>query len=77
MQQDKSLEITAMFKNTFDNESGRRCLAHLKRIFVDRPIAREGMDLLTIGIRQGEANVIRKILEEVENGKQRITTDTE
>lgn len=77
MDEHKSLEVTALFINTFGTESGQKCLEHLKRVFVDRPIARDGMDLLTIGMRQGEANVIRKIIEEVENGNQRTTVDPE
>lgn len=61
----KALEIEKIFKGTFETELGRKCLAHLESVFVDRAIARPGDDLLAIGIRQGEANVIKKILQEV------------
>lgn len=59
-------EIDSIMKGTFNTELGKRCIAHLKEVFVDRPIARPGDDLLAIGIRQGEANVIRKIIAELE-----------
>ena len=61
-------EITSMFKAVFETPHGRECLKHLKHTFIDRAIARPSDDLLTIGIRQGEADVIRKIIKEVNNG---------
>lgn len=58
-------EINAVFKGTFNTETGDRCLKHLEKVFVDREIAKPGMSELEIGIRQGEANVIKKIIREV------------
>ena len=63
-------QITKMFKDTFSEPVGQKCLKHLEEVFVDRNIARPGDDLLTIGIRQGEAQVIRKIIAEVNRVKQ-------
>jgi len=64
-----SQEIEKLIKGTFETELGRKCLTHLESVFVDRPIARDGDDLLSIGIRQGEANVIKKIIKEVNRGR--------
>jgi len=66
---EKSLVIEKLFKATFSTPNGKKCLAEMKRAFVDRPIARAGMTELEIGIRQGECNVIRKILGEVNGNR--------
>ena len=64
----RSKEIHKLFVGTFETELGKRCLEHLESTFVDRPIAQVGMSELEIGIRQGEANVIKKIIKEINNG---------
>ena len=64
----KATEIKKIMVGTFETELGKRCLEHLEGVFVDRDIAQVGMSELEIGIRQGEANVIKKIIREVRNG---------
>lgn len=64
-EQKAALEITSIFKATFGTDSGKKCIEHLEDVFVDREIARPNDDLLAIGIRQGEANVIKKIIKEL------------
>jgi len=65
----EQIAIEKLFKATFSTPNGKKCLAHLKKVFVDRPIAKLGMEPLEIGIRQGECNVIRKILGEVNGNR--------
>ena len=65
---DKAAEINKLIVGTFETELGKKCLEHLEDVFVDRQIAKPGMSELEIGIRQGEANVIKKIIKEVRNG---------
>jgi hypothetical protein len=68
--QEEAQNITVLFKGTFGTELGAKCLKHLEKVFVNREIARPGMSELEIGIRQGEANVIKKIIKEVNsNGR--------
>jgi len=65
----KSTEIKKLLVGTFETELGKRCLEHLEATFIDRDIAQVGMSELEIGIRQGEANVIKKIIREVRHGR--------
>ena len=62
------VEISKLLRGTFETELGQKCLAHLESVFVDRDIAKPGMSELEIGIRQGEASVIKKIRREFKNG---------
>jgi len=64
----KGTEIKKIMIGTFETEIGKKCLDHLQSVFVDRDIAQVGMSELEIGIRQGEANVIKKIIREVRHG---------
>ena len=61
-------EVAALFQGTFETELGRKCLAHLESVFVDREMYKQGMTLDEVAFRQGEASVIKKILKEVRNG---------
>ena len=67
----EQIVVEKLFKATFSTPNGKKCLAHLKKVFVDRPMARVGMSELEIGIRQGECDVVRKIIQEVENNGNR------
>jgi len=69
MDNNKSVVIEKLFKATFSTPNGKKCLAHMKKVFVDRAIAKLGMEPLEIGIRQGECNVIRKIEQEINSGR--------
>ena len=68
-QKRRSKEIHKLLVGTFETELGKKCLAHLENTFVDRSIAQVGMTELEIGIRQGEANVIKKIIKEINDGR--------
>jgi len=65
---ENQLVIAKLFKATFSTPNGKKCLAHLKKTFVDRPIYRQGSTFEETTYREGEASVIRKILGEV-NGR--------
>lgn len=62
----KSIEHTAMIKTVFGTQAGKKYLEYLRHTFVERSIARSGDGLLEIGIRQGEADIVRKIIAEIE-----------
>lgn len=64
-----SEEIHKLFVGTFETELGQKCLKHLKKTFVDRPIYKQGLTFDEVAFRQGEASVISKIIKEVEDGK--------
>lgn len=61
-----SQEITSTFKVVFGTEHGSKCLKRLKEVFIDRPIYTKGQTLEDTSYRQGQADLIRQILREVE-----------
>ena len=60
-----SEEITALYQSVFSTEQGKRCLEHLKGVFVDRDIYQPGATLDRVSFRQGESSIIKKIIKEV------------
>ena len=60
------IEITSMFKATFSTPEGKKCLKHLEEVFVKRVgIAKPNMDMIEIGIRSGQRDLIMQIVTEV------------
>ena len=53
----------------FNTEDGKYVLNKLKEVFINRAIARSGDGLLEIGIRQGEANIVKKIEQQIKIAK--------
>jgi hypothetical protein len=62
-------EIDLLIRGTFNTEIGEKCLDHLESVFVDREMYVPGMTFDQVALRQGEANVIKKIIKEVRNGR--------
>jgi len=60
--------LNKLYKGTFETDLGKELLKYLKETYVDTSMARPGDDLLTIGLRQGQANVINNIIQEVNRG---------
>ncbi len=54
-------QIDKLFKDTFDNEVGLKCLNYLEGVFVDRDIYVPGKSIEETAFRQGEASIIKKI----------------
>ena len=61
--------INKLFVGTFSTQLGQRCLEHLKKTFVDRDIYQPGLTFDQTAYRQGEASVIRKIIQAIEGVK--------
>ena len=59
-------EITSMFKTTFGTRAGKKCLAHLKRVFYDRKDMTGDGSMLEIGKRIGQRELVMQIMNEVE-----------
>lgn len=59
-----------MYYKLFSTAEGQVVLEDMKRAFLNREIALDGLDLLSIGKRQGEANVVRGILKQIEFAKE-------
>lgn len=58
-------EVTKMFKDVFNNPVGEKCLTHLKKTLVDRPIYKKGLSFDEVAFREGQADVVKQILSEV------------
>lgn len=63
--QRKAEEIDALMK-PLCSRAGQKLLEHLEKQFVKRQIVRDNDSQFAAGIRQGEANIIRKLMTEVE-----------
>ncbi len=65
-QKKQNIVISKLIKGTFDTELGRKLLDHLEKVFVDRPIYKDGLTFEQTALRQGEANVIKQIRRELD-----------
>ncbi len=61
--------ICKMTHDTFATEPGQRLLQHLVTTFVARPIVHPNDTQFAAGIRQGQAEVVLQILQQVELAK--------
>jgi hypothetical protein len=61
-----AMRIARMHAVVFDTEAGQALMQHLIRTFLCRAIVRPGEDAFAQGIREGQANVIRQILAQIE-----------
>ncbi len=62
-QRQRQLEVCDHYRATFEgDEQGRFVLRDLMQTFMVPHVAEPGDDMLAVGIRQGEQNVVRRIL---------------
>ena len=65
-----ALEIHKMFVGTFNTDIGAKCLERLKDVYIDRPVYVTGMTLDQTAYRQGQADIVKSIMREVNrNGR--------
>ncbi len=67
-QKKEHIRIRKLIVGTFDTELGRKLLEHLENTLVDRDIYAQGMTLDQVAFRQGQADVIKQIKKELNNG---------
>ena len=53
--------IHKLFVGTFETELGQKCLEHLVKTFIDRPIYKQGLSLEETAYRQGQADLIKQM----------------
>jgi len=66
---EQSVVIEKLFKATFSTPNGKKCLTHLKKVYVDRAIYRTGQTFEETAFREGQANIVRQILGEVNGNR--------
>ena len=62
-------KITKLYKDTFNNDIGRKCIAQLEKTFVDRPVYIPGISHEETAYREGQRNVIMQIMKEISDGR--------
>jgi hypothetical protein len=67
--QEKAQSITKLIVGTFETQIGQRCIKHLKKTYVDRDMYVTGATLDMVAFRQGQANIVKQILKELEGSK--------
>lgn len=68
-QKKQHIVISKLIKGTFQTELGLRLLDHLEKTFVDRPIYRPNQTHEETAYRQGQADVIKQIRKEIDDGR--------
>lgn len=62
----QQLEHCSRYRETFSTDSGKYVLQDLKNVFLSQRIVQPGDDLQTMGIRQGLADAVNRILKAIE-----------
>jgi hypothetical protein len=62
----EAMRIAKMHAVVFDGDAGRVLLEHWIKVFLCRSIVRPNEDAFAQGIREGQANVIRQLLAQLE-----------
>ena len=65
----KAEDIHKMLVGTFETPLGGKCLQHLVETFIDRPMYKAGSTLEETAYRQGQADLVKQIVKEINNGR--------
>lgn len=63
---EQAMRIARMHSDVFSSEAGQRLIDHWVQVFVARPIVRPRDDAYAQGIREGQADVVRQLLVQLE-----------
>lgn len=66
---EQALELAEQIHKAFKSGSGKYVLEHFVNVFLTKPIVRPGEDAYAQGIREGRADVIRQILQQIQFAK--------
>ena len=61
----KSREIAGQFQQCFNTDSGQYVLNRLKSITIDRPVLNPNSTQFGAGIREGQNQIVRQIIEQL------------
>ena len=65
----QAIEIAEQIHKAFKTGSGKYVLEYFVGLFLTKPIVRPGEDAFAQGIREGRADVMRQILQQIEFAK--------
>ena len=60
------LDHASMYRQVFSTPNGRAVLEDMRQLFLRQRIVRPGDDAFAVGIRQGQADVVARILAMIE-----------
>lgn len=66
---EQALELAKEIHKAFNRGSGKYVLEHFVSTFLTKPIVRPNEDAFAQGIREGRADVVRQILQQIEFAK--------
>jgi hypothetical protein len=66
---EKANEIASMYYQCFNTDAGKYVLQNLAERFLTKPIVRPNEDIASMGIREGRADIVRQILNQIEYAK--------
>ena len=61
-----AFQIAKLHADVFNTEPGRELLKHWVKSMMVRPIVRPGQDAYSHGIREGQADFVRQVLQQLE-----------
>jgi len=59
-------EVATIFHGTFTSDYGKQAIEKLVDMFLTQPIAQPKDDMVSIGIREGQARVVRFLLQQID-----------
>ena len=68
-QKKQAQEIHALTVGTFGTDLGKKYLEQIIKVFVDRPIYVHGQTLEATAYRQGQADLVKQIIKEINNAR--------
>lgn len=68
--QQEASELAKLTSRVFGTSDGKKLLDYLVERHITKPIATPNSDIITIGIRQGQANIVLNILEQIDKTKE-------
>jgi hypothetical protein len=63
--QAKSHEIAGQFQECFSTDAGQYVLDRLKSITIDKPVLNPNSTQFSAGIREGQNNIVRQIIDQL------------
>jgi len=61
----KAREIASRFHECFRSEAGQYVLQRLREVTLDKPVLNGNSTQFSAGIREGQNNIVRQILEQI------------
>lgn len=68
-QRQKAVEFASLYRKVFESPAGKKILRHMIRVTVLQPTVTSDSPQFAAGIREGRADIVRGILQQIELAK--------